>query len=685
MLTAQRSRLPCATPAAVATAESPPSPPPPARPGGPHERIRILVGCPRHPSAPGGGMTIELHIPTPARLNVRYTSRPGAPKPTVSPNQPRPRGDDGARNALLGYFFQFVATAATQISPIDRDAEGNESWAMVEEYGQDGATASASTIRLIQSKYSETESEIQPKEFSEILAGLARSAQRLPQPPGTTVQWVLLTNRPLSRESEHLYRDGELSPSGEGVSQEHIQTILGHRERLDYERVTLEQATEKLAARARQFGEIDTSRVADNVFTLLRKITLQPQRTRRLRMEDLDAAIAGRPNPQVLFGPNSYARRRDDLATRAEDQRGVRIEDAIPRRAIERIFGMEDDALFVITGLGGSGKTLSLLKAMHGWSGEGGPLCGAMGPGLDLGKQALDKMIADWRGTSADTPESIAEALERIRVASPGDCRFIFALGLDGIDETPQPDHVASAIVRYFHKLHQQPQIQRMRLIVTCRAMRSVDAITRGPGVGAENARLIQAVELGDFVDEELREVWPRWFSEPAPDELFEDPRETGEERETRERLRALRHPVVLGCVREEELSRAERQDLLRGDRDVWDRVLARYVDWFCAKVERRRGRSQAEVKSVLRAAAQASAEARSREGFDMREHWMIPAADWVRTLGQHVLEEIFEDAATAGLIKRDDSNAGPVRGPLTWNWQLPATWAYLRRLNGRG
>jgi hypothetical protein len=225
-----------------------------------------------------------------------------------------------------------------------------------------------------------------------------------------------------------------------------------------------------------------------------------------------------------------------------------------------------------------------------------------------------------------------------------------------------------------------------MRLIVTCRSMQSVNSITRGPGVGAEDPRPIEPVVLGDFTDEELLEVWSRWFSESAPDELFEGPRETAEEREKRQRLRALRHPVVLRCVKEEELSPSQRRDLVREERDVWDRVLARYVDWFCSKVERRRGCSQAEAKSVLRAAAAAaaSAEASSRDWFDKREHWVLPALDRVRALGWHVVEGIFDDAETSGLITRGESYAGPARGDVTWNWQLPATWGYLRRQNGQ-
>jgi hypothetical protein len=309
----------------------------------------------------------------------------------VSPNKPRPKGDDGARNALLGYLFQFVATAA-QIS-VDEPADG-ESWAVVEEYGQDAATGTPTTVRLIQSKYSEVDSKIGPQELSEILVGFERS-DRLARHPGTTTRWVLLTNRELSREADRLYRLGQTPPGGGGVSQEHIDTILRLREHLDYEHVTLEQATEDLEARARQFGETDTRRVADRVFTLLRKITLQPQGTRRLWKEDLDEAIADRPNPQVLFGADSYKRRSEELAEHAQDQRGVRIEDAVPRQAIERVFGMDDHALVVVTGPGGSGKTLSLLKATHGLVTRGRPAVRGAGAWAGPG-EADDRQDDRW-------------------------------------------------------------------------------------------------------------------------------------------------------------------------------------------------------------------------------------------------------------------------------------------------
>jgi hypothetical protein len=128
-----------------------------------------------------------------------------------------------------------------------------------------------------------------------------------------------------------------------------------------------------------------------------------------------------------------------------------------------------------------------------------------------------------------------------------------------------------------------------------------------------------------------------------------------------------LRHPVLLGCLRE--LSVEDRGGFLRGEVGAWRSLVEKYVGWFARKVKRRRGCSMETVRSVLRAAGEATLAETTTATYQLEGHWIDPGR---RDTGESrlLVEAIFVDAVTAGLVDAGGARfAMPASAPVTWKW----------------
>ena len=132
---------------------------------------------------------------------------------------------DGARNALLGYLYQLLGTAAVSVREVDH---GSDAWAQLiarvgqgdlvsEEFGQDAIIHPAASpnrgVTAIQFKHSATVgSMIERDELIDILVAFDRS-RREAESGGVVIEhYALVTNRQLDPKAQEIV-DHSANPS----------------------------------------------------------------------------------------------------------------------------------------------------------------------------------------------------------------------------------------------------------------------------------------------------------------------------------------------------------------------------------------------------------------------------------------------------------------------------------------
>ena len=395
---------------------------------------------------------------------------------------------------------------------------------------------------------------------------------------------------------------------GGRVSKKAAQTIERLGPDLEIERHTFDSFESVLIDSASTFGIDDSSGIAARVIDLARRTVARPRGHRELRLEELDVALAGYEGPLSIRASECASLLRSALDRVVADLDGIKLSEVVSRARVEDLVRQKYVALALVTGPGGCGKTLSLLKALHDSLSSAERLAGALMPGPRPPHQTLSQLVASWRSRNSTETETLEMTLERVRIANDGGARPVLLLALDGIDEFGwRAKADVAEVISHFLRMHQLGIQQEALLLVTCRSREHFDAMVAPQGTGARDRPDIPEVELDEFTDSEFSEVWQRWFgTEPLPElEAREDSYATLDETRgdsTRTLVRALRHPVILGCTRN--LSPEHRQQLVAGDADQWRSLLEEYVNWFSSKVSRRHGFAAQTIRGALYAAA---------------------------------------------------------------------------------
>ncbi len=604
-------------------------------------------------------------------------------------------GDAGSA-ALLGYLYQLLGSASVSVSLVENKNDHTSSDEFVfevETFGQDGVVTTGQAVQLIQFKYSKDARPISPGELADVLTAFERSERqlrnhRVGETRPERVDWILKRNRPLSPACEAIMR-GSMPPDQYRIDPSHITTIRrlngGHFE-IERE-IGFAEYEDILRDRARRLGvDGSTSAINSAIGYLLRK-AVEPRGSRRINRQALDDELAGYAGARLLSAVDCAPLLREQLVRLAPPQDGVTISDAIRRAKVDRLLYSGDAAIAVVSGPGGSGKTLSVLKALHDVLDDRPIMVGALMPPRGEWRQSVPELVASWRSATRVPIETLNVSIERVLVANSDlPERPVLVLSLDGLDESPSPQRSnAEALVRFFYDLHQTSTQPGALLIVTCRRFADFKALIEPSGTGGLPGRLVTEVSLGNFDAEEFQVAWRRWFpTEDVPSvapsadssltlasEMARDgsPNPTG----------ALTHPVLLGCIRR--WTPEERTDLIAGDGGQWRRLIAQYVEWFVTKVVRRRGESANVVRAIVRAAAIATHEAAPKRVFDMETHWILPARDHMPEVGRLFLRNVFEDAVTAGLVASEGRFEMPAHPPVPWEWRLPFMSEHFRSL----
>lgn len=579
----------------------------------------------------------------------------------ISSAQPK----DGGAWCLAGFLYQLLGSAAVFLARPPSNAEYLRNTNFIERHGQDAITGGGGAIRLVQFKYSDRRKPIGPAELLKIVSAFRRSEKAL----STRPTWLLTTNRPLSKKTKRL-RSGQMPQR----SADRSVAIALRREkaRLEIREIDLSEFRARIEARARAFGIEAIPDISQRVVGFLTELAKQPEDQREVTQAGLDRAIAGYDGPLSISAadPECRSRLQFALSTLAGQLQAPPMSDVLPRRDVEKMLREPSVALAIVCGPGGSGKTLSVFKALYDYMNEQECLAGALMPGDFPARSTFPELVASWRSSCPLAAESLSRSLMRILVANRDTRRPVLLLALDGIDENDSQSE-AGQLLGHFMDLHQKADQQEALLIVTCREPNQLDGLIGAQGAGGVSARRPYLVRLDDFTPEEFRDVWQRWFTTEPPD--VSQPSETestfGQPRLPAHILLALRHPIVLGCFRA--LNPEQRTRFLNNEPEPWGVLLNLYLNWFSVKVYRRLQLKLDTVKEILRAAATATLIDGNETTYQLDAHWIGPAQRETG-LTRPELRRVFNDAVTAGIVQADSERFSiESAASRPWKWRF--------------
>lgn len=365
----------------------------------------------------------------------------------------------------------------------------------------------------------------------------------------------------------------------------------------------------------------------------------------------------------------------------------------------------EEHALVVVSGLGGSGKTVALWHWVNEFLSHNSPqqkgTYAAILSIQDVQVDCLTHLFCDWAHLPShhawraeNMPEHI---LERLQAASPKAGSPIFYLNLDALDEEREllerSRQAIKQLLRWFWKEECTVREARRRpkatLILTCRNAEEVaddwlhlySPFDDMPGLDNMPERL-PIVRIADFSDSELGEAAQLGVAKEIASRIekalyaAQSISFAPEEKDTMllpqeidpflqpvdaRILQALHHPALWQCL----LSLPEislQSAVLDGDTEAMHLLTHKFLSWFCMKA-RVRGIGYAlkrdELQNIITTIAQKCRE--QKKNHFSRVQW-IEAACSTNLIAIPVAERLYNEALSAGLIERIDLD--------TWRWR---------------
>lgn len=645
---------------------------------------------------------------------------------------------EGGFVALVGYLMQILGGAQDYVACLtarkDEPADGGFQTLLSfehEAHGQDFAAVAGTptgglTRTLTQYKFSLQPNKytITPNELEEITKALRQGEEAANRGDRLPTRFVLRTNRPLSPESRKAFDSAKAGePSTLLTTKTVREQVAGKRVTrrvardpdfgrvlavLDYQHFDPDRARRELEDYARRFGVYQTDeldRGVDRVISLLFGAATS-YGSKQVRREDFEQSLVGFRAPRQLTTEALAPLLSAELARQRRQVLGVEPPRfLVPRSAARDLAGRAEEALVVIIGDGGCGKSVVLWEAVQAAVQAAGParrLASLItGAGADTGN-GLATLVAAWR-TKEDAPpgtDSDDVAVQRLIRANPGVDPPILVLGLDGVDEVPYDQswrHRAGRLIRYFWELHQNPRgVPPARLYVTCRSRGDVEPFIGSRGGHGVVGRPIRYVTVGEFSDGELAVVCRRTAGvdpgvadtllraiaarTPGPYDagaVADDPYSPEPLGFTAvagaalgaalDALRVIRHPILWHHF--SEMSQSEQAALLGGAPHALDGLADRYLDWFARRAQSRRDFTPADVRIVLGAVAKRCANPEvSYEPSD----WNVPARD-ASGWGDVFVRKLFHEAVSSGMIDEIPSaGGGSGKAPGSWRWRHP-------------
>ena len=661
----------------------------------------------------------------------------------ITGDPPETLAPEGGFVALVGYLQQMLGGAQDYVQWLQpkRGTRDGGFQALLtfehEVYGQDFADVAADasgrrTRTLTQYKFSlhPEANTIPPAELDEIVDTLLQSQQEANRVEALPTRLVLRSNRPLSPKSQLLVAAAEDAAKG-GVPSALLATKTTRKKvrkkwvvkqvpreprdvaalaALKYKPFDPKQARADLEAQAREFGLYTTAELDDGVRRVIDLLftAATTHGSRRVRRDQFEEALVGLRGPRRLTIDELAPRLSQDLEGRTATLLGVEPPRfRVRREAADELDALADDALVVLAGHGGCGKTVVLWEAVRGAARAAGPLRKLAAVVTEADHRGdLHGLVASWR-TGSDAPRAVDPehvAVERLVRANPATPPPVLVLGLDGIDEASYDrDWVTKArrLLQFFWGLQQnRAGPPPARLLVTCRTIDDVERFIGGHGGHGLRGGGLRQITVGDFTDTEMislcqqtpgldpgvadslmRAVSAAAATAPGAAAAAADPysAETvgpasggSVPAEVTEALGMVRHPIVWHCFAG--MGAEAQAAVLAGAPPALDSLAGCCLDWFLRRAESRRGWDRHEVRTVLRAVARHTADGNaSRTTGDWHEPCRAVGWSEVRAGG------LFREAVSSGLIDEAAPAGGGSAGSLrAWRWRHVLVWRYL-------
>jgi hypothetical protein len=661
----------------------------------------------------------QLHFGSHALEEAGFMTHP-SPVFQNPPATSTPPESSGGVNAVAGFLFQMIGSAAFAVEVLDRKpiaAGGDcEIYFSLEPYDQDAGCKKVDSngkiqMHLVQFKYSgkPRETGLATGDLVEIAEAFRVSKVRVQSDhQDLAMKYGLWTNRPLTTDGAKTYADAKNDVSNPKLDDEVSPTpkpgkankakVKNQRTKaknkeyreilkiLEIREINEKNALESLQKYARRYGVTDTEfpQAVNDIVIYFFKLAGTGASTVVSR-QVFNEKLVGFKQPQALSLSELTLSMRDDIATfRANAKLPFEIYPRAIVRSIEE--AAEDNALIVICGEGGCGKSAAVYSALDKVVGQP-PHSARSYVAADFAVQVpshwFSQSIARWRGAppgccGLDQPEL---ALDRLELAAETRPRPLALLCIDGWDElnltSPTSSELLSLMQFVAHEWRKSAgESPRIVLIATCRTPDDVLRIWPHHTGELGEDRGIKKIYAGDFDDTELEDLARENLTPEIAERLAYRsgtgafPQTAGiigrgasQTRPVRPEIReAIRHPLFWRFFVEK--APALQHRILDGDEmALWD-VCRTYVGWFCEKAKHKAfGTDQPALKAMLKRIAWQPLPA---DGLLLQEeHWTKPAcgAGLFRYL---TADELFREARSFGMIRIDS----PVRAPAIWRWR---------------
>lgn len=637
---------------------------------------------------------------------------------------------DGGHNALAGFLYQILGAGdmfAETLDPQRTTPDGGIETLIGFEHEKDGEdvilegfTAGGRHKReLVQFKYSAdpVAYPIQPSELVKIAEEMLRCSKLANKSKQIPTGYVLASNRPLSPMSPQFLSDimddkphgavdwvsygkGRARKKNKRPNQVKLRSIL---KQLRIRQVDANQMIAGLKKHAAKFGVLNGAEFdagAKNLISLLIQKGAAAV-DRHITIAEFDEALASYPDPKSLKFVDVLPELTNSLQKMKVKLDFSATTKLVSRQAVRGLAASPEDALIVIYGDGGCGKSVAAFQILEEalTDRNGTPQALAAATRAYGGKRfSFGELVSEWRNpdekpNKSDMPE---RALLRIMTANPGARPPILFLAIDGLDELQEESDSrewVTLMVDFFCdeqlKVKEHGDKPRAVLVVTCRETEDFNIVSPRSGDFGDQIRLYKSISIDVFTTDELVDLSRRTL-EPhlanrieaalASRELLGpiptsqgvpsiDLARTGAKADliSTEVLKLIEWPILWRFF--ENLSHTEQTLFLDGDLPTIGSVVEDYARLVCRRASKRKHRFR--VDDALEMLRETAINFGDPGGTGTRGDW-DEVASKVNGWPQYRARHFFAEAKSAGLIKSESKQGD-------WSWCHPIMCKLLK------
>ena len=590
---------------------------------------------------------------------------------------------ESGRYSIAGFLYQIVGSASEGFR-IAKHANEEGEILELEQLGQDLVVRSAddANVRLIQFKYSSTNSIVNPNEMRKILQTFL-DCLRNAKKNIADCKFELRTNRELHPdtipwfEAKRKNERSNLRAAMGATSNSEINdldTICDIFEKFTYHCLNDSDLHSTLVTAAAKLGMLE-SEIPDGVNRLVGFLAHKSAEAgdRRVSRTEIRSKFAGHPNACELFSVDSIKMQIKDLEDFQQDEAcksGDATKSPIVRRSrtADIVGAILQYPVVVVHGDGGCGKSIAvadaLLSCLHDRQQPPG-FCMISRADSTTPQRAISK-IAKWRNCNQHSDgQNYSAAISRLKSSynnSP-----VLVMCFDAIDEktgetlTEETLEFIRDLIRMATESRASNGTSLVSVLLTCRRKHEVDNIPRNINPIApennvtyiniddyDNDEMVAAASVFESLDSDV----VRLIGEALGTSTFSNTN-SRRSRVTKvdasiEVIESIRHPVLWYVF--SQLTHEQQLKCIEGGQQALHYLGKDYLAWFRKKAACRiKNLQSGECELALCEAAKTFAD---ENGVGcIEQNWLKPVAD---SIGNRLYaNRLFHEAVSAGLIVR--------------------------------